>query len=149
MQRRLFLSSSDSDKFIVTFILNPFDPPSPFVLPSRSRLVPVSFSRRYSFRFRKQSRDTPALSSGLYLSSLSSFDRNQAHRHPTRKGALTCNAEMGSEVGSHVYSIEERPVMSAGLYTKALPKSNLSLKNTKMRDKLCLCFKDSSFTIIQ
>jgi len=39
MQRRLFLSSSDSDKFIVTFILNPFDPPFPL-------RTPVSFSSR-------------------------------------------------------------------------------------------------------
>lgn len=144
MQRRLFLSSSDSDKFIVTFILNSFDPPSPL---SCSRLV---LSRRYSFRFRKRSRDTSALSGGLYLWSLSSLDRNRAHRHPTRKGAPTCNAEMGSEVGSHVYSIEERPVMSGGLYTKALPKSNLPLRNSQnAQQTVPLLQRDSFFTSVQ
>lgn len=128
MQRRLFLSSSDSDKFIVTFILNSFDPPFPF-------RTPVSFSSRSRGEIHSDFASDPevlqgAHSGGLYLSSLSSLDRNRAHRHPTRKGAAACNAEMGSEVGSHVYSIEERPEMS-GLYTKAMPKSNLPLKKPK------------------
>lgn len=106
MQRRLFLSFSDSDKFIVTFILNPFDlPPPPLPPPSYFRLVLTEVFGPIS----------QVIRSALYFSSLSSFDRNQAHRHPTRKGASTCNAEMGSEMGSHVRGIEERPAMSAGI----------------------------------
>lgn len=45
-------------------------------------------------------------------------------------------------MGSHVCSIEERPVMSAGLCTKTLPKINLLLKKAKMRHILCVCFKE-------
>lgn len=141
MQRRLFLSSSDSDKFIVTFILNPFDPPFPL----RTLVSFSSRSRGEILRFRKRSRDTPALAGGLYLSSLSSLDRNRAHRHPTRKGAPACNAEMGSEVGSHVYSIGERSEMS-GLYTKAMPKSNLPLRKLKRATNRSCLQKNSSFT---
>lgn len=54
-------------------------PPSSFVLASR-------FSRRDSLRFHKRSRGAPALTFvDCISSSLSSLDRNRAHRHPTRK----------------------------------------------------------------
>lgn len=76
-----------------------------FVLPSRSRLI---LAERFTPISQAVPRYSGAHSGGLYLSSLSSLDRNRAHRHPTRKGVPTCNAEMGSEVGSHVCSIEER-----------------------------------------
>lgn len=102
-----------------------------FVLP-RSHLV---LAERFTPISQAVPRYSGVHSGGLYLSSLSSLDRNRAHRHPTRKGAPPCNAEMGSEVGSHVYSIEERSEMS-GLYTKAMPKSNLPLqKEVKTRNK--------------
>jgi len=128
----------DSDIFIVTSILNPFEVQT--TIPSwYSCLVLISFLQRERERERggererekerererkgggreggerererERERYTPisqaipryfgAHFGGLYLSSLSSLDRNRAHRHPTRKGAPACNVEMGSEVGSH------------------------------------------------
>lgn len=113
MQRWLFLSSADSDKFIVTFILNPFDPPS-------SLRILVSFSRRDSVPI---SQAVPRYFGVLrwivsLLNELAPTE-NRAHRRPTRKEALTCNAEMGSEVGSHVYSIGERPGNVDGITYKS------------------------------
>lgn len=132
MHRRLFLSSADSDKFIVTFILNPFDSPRPssyFLSLSLSR-VPAraeGFAPDFASGPGARASSPPALRWIVSLSSLSSLDRNRAHRHPTRKGAPTCNAEMGGEAGSHVYGIREVGNVGAGLCTKAMPKRNLSL----------------------
>lgn len=138
-----FFLPPDSDKFIVTFILNPFDSPFPL-------RTPIPFSSRSRGEIHSDFASGPeifrrSLRRIVSLSSLSSLDRNRAHRHPTRKGAPACNAETGSEVGSHVYGIEERPEM-LGLYTKAMPKSNLPLRKPKCATNCSCLRKDSFFT---